>query len=403
MQKAQIVARVMSCCQAMMHAGRWSALRDAAVALVGGAKLSLASLALGTERETALRHRVKFIDRLLGNTHLWAQRIEVYGALADWLLHDVEQVLIVVDWSSLSADLKWHWLRASIVLEGRSLTLYEEVHARKHLGNYQVHRRFVERLAQILMPLGRTPIVITDAGFRGTWFQLLRGQGWHWIGRVRNRDFVRTAQSDWYPAKQLYRRATSEAQDLGAFESARSNPTRCRLVLVKRKPTGRKHRYPSGKEQRHTQAKKNAALNREPWLLSCAPGLAHLSAQAVINIYAQRMRIEQEFRDTKNIVLGMGLSQARSSGAQRLQVLLLIARIAQMAQRLIGEAAKTQQLELQLMCTNGSTHREISVMTLARRVIDHPRLFRSLGDVSGAWHTVRSQINNAVPHMSFAA
>ena len=93
----------------------------------------------------------------------------------------------------------------------------------------------------------------------------------------------------------------------------------------------------------------------------------------------------------------MGLSHPRSNGCERLQVLLLIARIAQMAPRLIGEAAKAHQLELQFMSTNRTQRREIPVMTLARRVIDPPSLLRSLGDVSRRWHTIPSQINNAVP------
>ena len=41
----------------------------------------------------------------------------------------------------------------------------------------------------------------------------------------------------------------------------------------------------------------------------------HLSAEAIVRLYAQRMRIEEEFRDTKDIVLGAGLSLSRSRGS----------------------------------------------------------------------------------------
>jgi hypothetical protein len=30
-------------------------------------------------------------------------------------------MLIVVDWSSLTADMQWHWLRASVVVQGSAL------------------------------------------------------------------------------------------------------------------------------------------------------------------------------------------------------------------------------------------------------------------------------------------
>ncbi|MEO6023710.1 MAG: transposase [Burkholderiales bacterium] len=191
------------------------------------------------------------MDRWLGNWQGWLQRFDIYRALATPRLSAVKPRLIVVDWSRLSADLQWHGLRAGVVVDGRSLTRYEEVHARKHLGHYPVHRRFVQRLAALLPPEAPTPIVITDAGFRGTWFQLLQAQGWHWIGRIsregdkRNREFVTSATQDGSPAKQLYGQATAQAQELGCFESARSNPAGCRLGLIKHTRTGRKHRNAS--------------------------------------------------------------------------------------------------------------------------------------------------------------
>ncbi|MBC7944762.1 MAG: hypothetical protein H7X91_05785, partial [Burkholderiales bacterium] len=79
--------------------------------------------------------------------------------------------------------------------------MYEEVHARRNLANRCVHRRFVERLAQLLPASVSPPIVITDAGFRTPWFQLLALRHWHWIGRIRNRDFVRNDGCDWFAAK----------------------------------------------------------------------------------------------------------------------------------------------------------------------------------------------------------
>lgn len=54
----------------------------------------------------------------------------------------------------------------------------------------------------------------------------------------------------------------------------------------------------------------------------------------------------------------------------RLEMLLLLAHLATLVLRLIGEAAKQKQLELQFQSTNRRQRREISVMTLARRLID---------------------------------
>ena len=396
MHASSIVARVLSGVQDLMHAGRFKVLHDVAAAAVAGALLNLTGLALCVARPTALRHRVKCVDRLLGNRHLATERQAVYAALARRWLAGLPQLLIVVDWSSLTADLRWHWLRASVVVEGRSLTLYEEVHPRSRLANLAVHRRFIDRLALILPPSDLPPIILTDAGFRNPWFRLLAQRGWHWIGRIRNRDYVRQGDAPWAPAKQWYVQATAQARDLGVFQTTRSNAIDARLVLVKKPPQGRKRRYPSGKLRNNGPMRKMASRNREPWLLTCPQQLNYLSAEAIVKLYAQRMVIEQQFRDTKNVVLGMGLSQGRSAGSQRLQALLLIAHIAQIGLRLIGEAAKSRQIELQLMSTGRADRAEISVMTLARRLIAAPELLRQSGDPWRHLHRLRAQVMNAV-------
>lgn len=417
MRTATIVSEVLSDCKDYMHAKRWERLVDLSNAAVNGHALALTQLALGSESNTTVRHRVKAVDRFLGSPSFAAEHLDIYRTLAARWLTGASPLLIVVDWSSLSADMAWHWLRASVVVEGRSITLYEEVHPRKHLASYAVHQRFLERMACVLPQQNSAPILLTDAGFRGTWFALVRAMGWDWIGRVRNREYVcpvtpgQHGAADkkspcWFPAKTLYDGAHTISEDLGVFDSTRNKPVRCRLVRVKRLPTGRKHRYPSGREQHNSQAKKVAAAAREPWLLSCSPGLAHLSAEAIVSLYAQRMKIEQSFRDTKNEYLGLGLTRSRSHGQQRLEALLLIGHIASITKRLIGEAAKEMQLELHLVSRKQSKHHqraELSVLTIATRVIATPALMQQIGNPLAYLQRLRQQANDACFHPSNVA
>ena len=92
-------------------------------------------------------------------------------------INGLPQVLLVMDWSDLTPDQLWHWLRASVAVNGRSVTLYEEVHPRRLYGNRGVHRRFLARLAELL-PAGCVLIAMTDAGFHSTWFKLIEEHGW---------------------------------------------------------------------------------------------------------------------------------------------------------------------------------------------------------------------------------
>lgn len=413
MRTTTIVSRVLSDCKAFMHASRWRRLVDLSESAVNGQALALTQLALGSTSETTLRHRVKAVDRLLGSAAFAAEHLDVYRMLAARWLTGKGPLLIVVDWSSLSADMQWHWLRASVVVEGRSMTLYEEVHPRRRLAAYVVHQRFLERLACVLPAQQSAPIILTDAGFRGTWFALVKAQGWEWVGRIRNREFVCPVQAEqdpiahhkspsWFTAKALYPGARRKSEALGLFDSTRSRPNRCLLVRVKRLPKARKRRYASGKVHMNNTSKKLSAAAREPWLLSCSLGLAHLSAEAIVSIYAQRMKIEQSFRDTKNERLGLGLTRSLSHGQRRLEALLLIGHVATIVKRLIGEAAKSAQLQLELISRKQAKHHsraEISVMTLATRVITNHALMRKVVDPLAYFHRLRSQAATALnPH-----
>jgi hypothetical protein len=366
MHAHSIVARVVGPCLSGLHAKRAAACQRAVIAVVLGAALTLSAIGLVMRSAAGYRHRVKSVDRLLGNAALHAVRAELYGALAQRWLSGVRQLLLVIDWSDLTPDQRWHWLRASVAVEGRSLTLYEEVHPQCRLGNLRVHRQFLARVAELLPP-GCEPIVMTDAGFRATWFKAVRARGWAFVGRIRNRDLVRRGSAPWMQAKTLYRQVSEHARDLGAHTYARTNPITVRLVLAKRPRRGR-HQLNIYGRRRAGRTQKCARAAREPWLLA-ASGLDHLTAASILALYAQRMRIEQSIRDTKNLRWGQGLHTARSRTRERLQMLLLIGHLAAFVHRLIGEQAKAHQLELHFMATRRTTRPEISVLTLARRIL----------------------------------
>ena len=51
-------------------------------------------------------------------------------------------------------------------------------------------------------------------------------------------------------------------------------------------------------------------------------------AEQTVNIYRQRMRIEENFRDTKCTRYGFGLKESRTRSPERMKILLLIAAVA---------------------------------------------------------------------------
>lgn len=311
MHAQQIIQDLLSTECPSMHAKRRACVASMVQAGSDGG-LSLMGMSRVISGATSLRHRIKRCDRLLGNSKLAQERHLIYGAMVRRILCGMAQPLIIVDWSDLCPDRSQQLLRAALIVRGRALTLYEEVHPLSRATSLKVHRTFLKRLQALLLS-DCQPVFITDAGFRSTWFKLLDGMGYAWIGRIRNRDMVRPASGDhdWRGCKTLYAKATGEPRDLGQFQYVRSRPVACRLVLIKKKPRGRHRKTVHGKVTRSAHSKKQARAQKEPWLLAVSPQLAAFDAPAIVALYAGRMQIEQTFRDVKNPRWGLGLSPAK--------------------------------------------------------------------------------------------
>jgi hypothetical protein len=348
-----IHARRRACVTAMAQAGSQ-----------GG--LSLMGMSRVVDGATSIRHRIKRCDRLLGNPKLEQERHLIYGAMTRRILCGIAQPLIIIDWSDLCPDRSRQLLRAALMVQGRALTVFEEVHPLACATSLKVHRAFLKRL-QAILPSHCRPIFITDAGFRSTWFKLLDSMGYAWIGRIRNRDMVRpsSAEHPWCGCKALYAKASGEPKDLGQFHYVRCHPVACRLVLVKKKARGRHRRTVHGTVARSRHSLKQAKAQKEPWLLAVSPQLASLSAQKVVTIYGSRMQIEQGFRDVKNPRWGLGLSESQTRKPQRLAILLLIGALVCYALWLIGLAIRESGYRIEFGSRNKAA-KALSVISLAR-------------------------------------
>jgi hypothetical protein len=371
MHASVILHRILSENSPQIHAKRLASLLAAVEAVVSGSRLTLSDLGRGLSGSVAVKHNIKRIDRLLGNGSLHTETPKLYEALVRNSLAGISMPLIVIDWSDLTPDRHWQLLRASVAIEGRSMTLYEQVHPQSQATAPRVHEAFLKQLATML-PQGCVPILITDAGFRSVWFRLVNRMGWYWIGRIRNRDMVSPTDDDtWIGCKSLYAHATGKAKSLGQYQYVRNHPVDCRLVLIKRASLGRHKKSCQGKVVRSSNSLKNARAQREPWLLAVCPGLAHLSANAVVAVYAQRMQIEESFRDLKSERFGLGFSSNRSTQKARLGVLLLVACLASFVLRLIGEVGKAKQLDFQFQSNTRRSRPVLSVISLALQLVRH--------------------------------
>ncbi|MFT5416549.1 MAG: hypothetical protein ACI915_002876, partial [Gammaproteobacteria bacterium] len=100
----------------------------------------------------------------------------------------ITRPIILIDWSDLDASKRHFLLRATLAMNGRYLTLYEEVHEVSTKEKPKTHRQYLRRLADIVGPDCR-PIIVTDAGFKTPWFREVLALNWNFVGRSRKPNY----------------------------------------------------------------------------------------------------------------------------------------------------------------------------------------------------------------------
>jgi hypothetical protein len=248
-----------------------------------------------------------------------------------------------------------------VPIGGRALPIYSEVHPLKKLGNVAVETRFLRAL-KATVPTECHCIVVSDAGFKGPFFQAVQNLGWDFIGRIRGTTKAVLPNGEVVSKEELYERAAIQPTDLGRFGLFVAQRIPCRLVLVrKRRKPGPKKPPPRCKEERELR---QSAL--DPWLL--ATSLSDGDAAFIVALYAKRMQIEETFRDAKNHRFGWSLSHVRLSTTQRMATLLVLAALAIAVVTLIGMTAERAGLHRRYQANTYRT-RVLSFFVLACAII----------------------------------
>ena len=345
-----------------VHARRLEAVWLTVTALITGGRCCLSALGRALPASTTEKHRIKAVDRLLGNQALHDEINLFYRAIAQLLLKNVRTPIIAVDWTEAGP---YHdELSAKICSDGRALPLLSLVVPKNEYVRCDVHSQLLFQLSTILPPHCK-PIFLTDAGFHYNWFSEVERYNWHYIGRVRGNHYIVVGDRR-LTLKQVHRHAGSAIRDLGPALVSMKQQRVERLVLSSYPKTrGRKRRGRSGKIRRAGADRQNAKSAREPWVLATS-----LTGPApdIVQAYGLRMQIEQSFRDRKNPRHGWAMRQAATRSAERMAVLLLIASLADLSVQLEGRATVVTEMRAGFQANTTTTRRVLSYLFLGCRV-----------------------------------
>jgi DDE family transposase len=329
------------------------------------------------------------MDRLLGNAALHRERRRWYASLAGALLGRQRRVVVLVDWTQLHDEL-WA-LVAAVPFRGRSLPILACCHRKTEVGARSAHIAFLTALREVI-PDGAQIVVVTDAGFRSTFFAACKRVGVDFVIRLRNDRAVARlgdAEQDRARFAEIFERAKHEPQCLGSGRpyATSTHSAIYRLVLG---PKPRK-----ANRRRDVMDDYERKRGCEPFLI--ATSLENEPARAIVSIYERRMQIEQVFRDAKSSRFGWALEHTKASTPRRFDVLLLLAAIAYAAVILIGGAGTALGLEKSLRASS-IRRRVLSLFTVGNLVLSGAAAYRiRLGTVWKQLREIHAELQSLFP------
>ncbi|WP_414848925.1 IS4 family transposase, partial [Kosakonia quasisacchari] len=207
-----------------IHQYRKNALPDMTVALTRGASLSFTGIGRYLPGPARVKHKIKRVDRHLNSDLMFSDIPAVYQQRVSRLTHSLSVCVITVDWSGYPSS-EFSVLRASLLCDGSAIPLMSKVISSRYQNNSAVQNDFLDQMAAAIGK-DKQVIIVTDAGFRSSWFHPLRSLGWDFVGRVRGSLYFQVAgDEEWQMARDMV--SSTTARYLGFGRLARNASRDC--------------------------------------------------------------------------------------------------------------------------------------------------------------------------------
>ncbi len=313
-----------------LHAKRIDSLTGATLGVMQSASLAVAMIgqALAQARGLVTKHAIKQVDRMLSNNG-----IDVWDSFARWVPHQIgerREILVAMDWTDFDGDDQATLALHLVTGHGRAAPLLwlsvwkDELKDRRNDFEDACLRRLAD-----LVPAGCRVTILADRGFGDQkLFAFLADLGFRYVIRFRGNIQVADADGISKPAaewvgkggrarKLVDARVTAKGQQVGAVVCVHANDM------------------------------------KEPWCLATSERDA--TAATLINHYSKRWTIEPQFRDTKDLRFGMGLSSTRIGEPTRRDRLLLVSAFATALLTLLGAVGESLGMDRLLKSNTSKT------------------------------------------------
>ena len=318
------------------HVKRKRSLSNAVTGVLNSASLIIHRIGLGLAAAQDLigKHAIKQVDRLLSNEKLnvW----ETFIFLVPYVIGARKEIVVAIDWTDFDADNQTTLAINLVTRHGRATPLLWKSVSKRSLKRKRnrYEAELLHRLKAVL-PSGVKVTVLADRGFGYTDF-------YHVLSHVLDFDFVIRFRGNIKVTD-----AKGETRNANDWVGKNGRARTLRNVKVTAK----------GVEVPVVICVKAKKMKQTWCLVATNPAL---SAGVIIRWYAKRWGIEPQFRDTKDIHFGMGLSETTIGSVERRDRLLLLSALSVVILTLLGAAGEKLGMD-KAMKANTVTYRTHSL------------------------------------------
>lgn len=247
-----------------MHKARMKSVAACIESVMNGNSLTVTGMGRGIAGEAYEKHTIKQSDRLCSNWHLYQESTCIYEYVCKLWVPAGSRPVILVDWSNLDDCKNAFLISATLVCDGRSITLYSQTHPLATRERPDTHQHFLETL-KTLLPENCQPIIIADAGFKVPWHELVISLGWDYIGRVRKpNDCKLEGEETFQHLDEIFKKATPTPNCYDG-ELTKSNQFETTFILYKGPSKGRHKLTAEGERCCSKHSEQHAKSGKEPW------------------------------------------------------------------------------------------------------------------------------------------
>ncbi len=317
------------------HSKRVESIANAALGIISSASLIVHRIGRGMAAELNLsdKHAVKQADRLLSNEKFGVGSSQENMAL--FLVGGRLDIKIAMDWTDFDGDKQTTLSFNLITSHGRATPILWKTFPKDGLkNNRNAHEDELLLRLRELIPESVTVTVVADRGFCDTkLMEFLKELNFHYIIRIRSNILVgKEGEETCFASEHV--RENGRTKTIRNAEITHEKYSVATFVCVK------------------------ATKMKQAWCIVSSD--SNLSGSGVVKWYAKRWGCEPQFRDTKDIYHGMGLSKTHIKDPQKRDRLLFIHAISTIILTFLGAACEKIGLD-KYFKVNTSKKRSLSL------------------------------------------